>query len=96
MSDDILNAIEKFFEFEYDIVYEFKVTYGLTFAFKTTTTIFKGKVTSVEIEPVGIIYEENGEYYLAPLGKADNIHEIVKEYVNKFMQVEEECLPFQQ
>ena len=40
MSDDILDAIEKFFEFEYDIVYEFKVTYGLTFAFKTTTTIF--------------------------------------------------------
>lgn len=85
MSDSILNDIEEFFEFEYDIDYEFKEAYGFTFVFKTIMTIFKGRVTSAEIAPVGIIYEENGEYYLAPLGKADNIHEIVKEYVKKFI-----------
>ena len=83
MSDDILDTIEKFFEFEYDIVYEFKVTYGLTFAFKTTTTIFKGKVTSVEIEPVGIIYEENDEYYFAPLDEVGDIKVIINEFMKR-------------
>ena len=45
--------------------------------------MIKGRISSASIAPVGIIYEENGQYYLAPLDEAVNINETVKEYVEK-------------
>ena len=81
MSDDILRHIEGIFEIRYDTLYEFRQIHGLTFAFKTQIVIFKDRVSSAEIAPAGIIYEENGEYYFAPLDKSSDIKEIVKEYV---------------
>ena len=63
--------------------FEFGEVCGFTFAFKTRILTIEDKLTSASITPVGIIYEENGEYYLAPLDEAVNIHEIVKEFVKK-------------
>ena len=83
MSDNILKDIENLLELKYDTAYDFKEIYGLTFAFKIIVIRFRGRKSSAEISPVGIIYEENGEYYLAPLDEAANIHEIVKEFVKK-------------
>jgi hypothetical protein len=39
------------------------------------------RLTFSEIKPVGIIYEENGEYCLAPLDKVVDITAVVKEFV---------------
>ena len=44
----------------------------------------KDSLTSAEIKPVGIFYEENGEFYLAPLDETINIEQIVEEYVKNF------------
>ena len=81
MKDDIFKDIENIFEFSLDTSYEFKELYGFTFVFKTQILIFKNQISSAEIAPAGIIYEENGEYYFAPLYKSSDIEEIVKEYV---------------
>lgn len=83
MSDNILKDIEKFLELENYTNYEFKEVYGLTFAFKREIVTVKGRISCASIAPVGIIYEENGQYYLAPLDEAVNINETVKEYVEK-------------
>lgn len=96
MKDEIIDFLSGELDMEGNVEFEFRELYGFTFVFQKWFLTYEEKYSSAEIKPVGIIYEENGEYYLAPLGKADNIHEIVREYVNKFMQVEEECLPFQQ
>jgi len=78
MSDDFLKDL---FEITQDHQFEFKEVYGFTFVFRTTLTKFKEMITSAEIKPVGIIYEENGEYYFAPLYEVENISEIIEEYV---------------
>lgn len=78
MSDDFLKDL---FEITQDHQFEFKEVYGFTFVFRTTLTKFKEMITSAEIKPVGIIYEENGEYYLAPLDKVVDITAVVKEFV---------------
>ena len=83
MSDNILKDIEKYLELKKFIDYEFKEVCGFTFAFKREIVMIKGRVTSADMSPVGIIYEENGQYYLAPLDKAVDIEETVKEYVEK-------------
>lgn len=84
MSDDILNYLEDLFEFKYDTGFEFKEIYGFTFVFKRKILLFKDRVSSAEIAPAGIIYEENGQYYFAPLDKVTDIEEIVEEYVKNF------------
>lgn len=96
MKDEIIDFLAGELDMEGNVEFEFRELYGFTFVFQKWFLSYEENFSSAEIKPVGIIYEENGEYYLAPLGKADNIHEIVREYVNKFIQVEEEHLPFQQ
>ena len=81
MSDNILKDL---FEIREDKTYEFKEICGLTFAFMTQTTIIQEKISAYEIKPVGIIYKENDEYYFAPLNLADNIDEIIEEYVKNY------------
>lgn len=63
--------------------YEFKKIYGLTFVFKRAISTINERISSAEIRPVGIIYEENGQYYLAPLDVIDEISEVIKEFVEK-------------
>ena len=79
MSDDIIKDI---FEIRQENQYEFKKVFGFTFVFKTTMTMLRKKISSVEIKPIGIIYEENDEYYFAPIiDEVDNIREIIEKYV---------------
>ena len=60
---------------------EFRNLYGFTFAFMRKIVYLDNRLTFSEIKPVGIIYEENGEYYLAPLDKVVDITAVIKEYV---------------
>lgn len=80
MKDKILKDI---FNIKMDTSYEFKELYGLTFVFRRMTFIFKPPASSAEIRPAGIIYEENDQYYFAPLDETVDIEEIVKEFVKK-------------
>lgn len=94
MSDDIFEDLRKIFEIKQDIIIEFKEVYGFTFVFSTRIHTLKDGTSSGEIKPLGIIYNENGEYYFAPLDRVENIPEIIKEYVKIIL--EGECSRFQQ
>ena len=63
--------------------FEFREVCGFTFAFKTRILTIEDKLTSASITPVGIIYEENDEFYFAPLHATVDINVIVKEFVEK-------------
>ncbi len=81
MPDEIKKFVEDLFSIEEKNEYEFRHLYGFTFVFKRSLIIIMDSATSVEIKPVAIIYEENGEYYLAPIDVVDDIAGLVKEYV---------------
>lgn len=77
-------------KFVYDVLdikeiteYEFVEKYGFTFVVKREVTHINDKLSSVEIIPLGIIYDENGEYYYAPLHVTTEIDAIVKKYVEE-------------
>ena len=72
---------EGFFKINQDTEFKFKDLYGFTFVFEENILRINEKISSAELKPVGIIYEENGEYYFAPLHKRTDIKAIVKEYV---------------
>ena len=62
--------------------FEFNEICGFTIVFERKITEIKGEVQSGEIEPIGIIYDENGEYYFAPLvDNVDNLNVILQEFV---------------
>lgn len=63
--------------------FEFSEVCGFTFAFKTRILTIEDKLTSASIKPVGIIYEENGEYYMAPLDETVDINEVIEEFVKR-------------
>ena len=94
MSDDIFDELREIFEISQDVKIEFKEIYGLTFAFESKINIMRNSIVSTEIAPLGIIYEENDEYYFAPLDEVENINEIIKEYVKTIP--EGECSHSQQ
>ena len=79
--DEVKNVICKTLGFEKIDRYHFKRLYGFTFVFKSQLISIRDNLASAEISPIGIIYEENGEYYFAPLHHTDEISEIIKEYV---------------
>lgn len=84
MNDDVFNDILKSFELTQDTTLEFKEVYGFTFVFKKKVISFRGSVSSAEIKPLGIIYNESGEYYFAPLYRTVNINQVVKEYTETY------------
>lgn len=86
MRDEIINEILESLDMKMDTFIELKTLYGFTFVFKTRIIHTKGKISSAEIKPLGIIYDENDQYYFAPLDEVDNIDEIVKEYVEKYLR----------
>jgi hypothetical protein len=81
MDDIILNFIADQLDMSVKREYLFSKVCGFTFVFKREVLSINDKVTSAEIRPAGIIYEENGEYYYAPLHDGDEIDEIVQGYV---------------
>ena len=75
------DELKKLFKIDETREYEFRKLYGFTFAFMRKIVYLDNRLTFSEIKPVGIIYEENGEYYLAPLDKVVDITAVVKEFV---------------
>lgn len=83
MDKNIKKLMHKAWDFDDIVEYTFRSMYGFTFAFKSEFIVMKDRLTSASIEPVGIIYEENGEFYLAPLYDDVEIEEVIKSYVEK-------------
>jgi len=77
MKDELMDM----FSINKTIGFEFREVCGFTFAYKTRVLTMKDKLTSASITPVGIIYEENGEYYFAPLDETVDINVIIEEFV---------------
>lgn len=85
MSDNIFEFIKDKLKITEESSIEFREMYGFTFVFKTKIVMISDKI-SAEVRPLGMIYEENNEYYFAPLGRYSNLNEIVKEYVEKCLK----------
>lgn len=83
MNRHIEDLMEDMFDFTVKRKYLFRNVCGLTFVFRRDITCMNDQLSSAEIQPVGIIYEENGEYYYAPLHDRDEMEAIVKEFVNE-------------
>ncbi len=66
--------------------YQFQEICGFTFVFKREILIINNQLSSGEVKPIGIIYEENGEYYLAALDVIDKIDEVIHQFVSKQLQ----------
>lgn len=85
MKDEIKTLVEDLLNIEEISQYSFRKICGFTFVIKSQTIFINEQCTSAEIKPVAIIYEENDEYYLAPLDVIDDIEGIVKDYVKSCM-----------
>ena len=83
MDKNIKKLVHRTFDFDEIVEYDFRKMYGFTFALKSEFISMNDHLTSASITPVGIIYEENGEYYLAPLYDDVEIEEVIKNYVEK-------------
>lgn len=81
MKDEIVDFITCQFDIDESITFEFREVCGFTFAFQKSVFTYHEKYSSAEIKPVAIIYEENGELYLAPLDEMPKIDEVVREFV---------------
>lgn len=75
---------EEFFKINQDTEFKFKDSYGFTFVFEENILRINEKISSVELKPVGIIYEENDEYYFAPLDEVGDIKAIINEFMKKY------------
>lgn len=81
MDKFIEDLLDDLFDIKTYTKYHFREIHGLTFAFCEKIVRINDKISSGEIRPAGIIYEENGEYYLALLHDIIEIDEVVKEFV---------------
>lgn len=81
MDKFIEDLLDDLFDIKTYTTYHFREIHGLTFAFCEKIVRINDKISSAEIRPAGIIYEENGEYYLALLHDIIEIDEVVKEFV---------------
>ena len=81
MDKHIQNLMEEHLNFTVKNKYLFHELCGLTFVFRRETACLNDQASSIELRPVGIIYEENDEYYYAPLHEREEIDEIVKAFV---------------
>lgn len=86
MDNYIKEFVEDFFDIASIEEYSFHEIYGFTLTFKKETVFIDEQIASAEIKPIAIIYEENGEYYLAPIDVVDEIDEVVKEFVEQQLQ----------
>lgn len=86
MDKEVEDFIEDLLEIKKIGKYDFREIYGFTFVFKKKIMLFNDYNSSAEIRPIGIIYEENDEYYLAPIDVVDEIEEVIKEFVKQQLQ----------
>ena len=84
------DSIEEFIKDQLDITtdthFEFQNLFGFTFVVQRKILTVRENISSAEIKPVAIIYEENDEFYLAPLDEVDKIEPIIKEFVENCMK----------
>ena len=73
--------IEKLFKISIDSTIEFKEVCGFTFVFEKRIITFRGKISSAEIWPLGIIYDENKKHYFAPLDEHVDVDRVVEAYM---------------
>ena len=83
MNDEIMELVKNILNFDETVEFHFREIYGFTFVIKKSFLKLNEKVTSAEVKVAGIIFEENGEYYLAPIDVIDEIEQVVKEFVEK-------------
>ena len=83
MGNQIKDFIYESLNIEETVRYEFRTICGFTFAFKKEEIRINNHLSSAEILPAGIIYEENGEFYFAPLHDAVEIDEVMKSFVEE-------------
>ena len=74
---------EGFFKINQDTEFKFKDSYGFTFVFEENILRINEKISAAELKPVGIIYEENDEYYFAPLDEVGDIKAIINEFMKR-------------
>ncbi len=86
MNDDIMKFVKDMFKFDETIEFHFREICGFTFVIKKSFLKLKDEVTSAEVKVAGIIFEENGEYYFAPLDKHSKKEQIIKEFVDKCLK----------
>lgn len=86
MKYDVEKFITDLFKIDKHENFEFKTLYGFTFVFKRTIFVMNGNISSAELSPAGIIFEENDEIYFAPLDETIKIEAIVKEFVDNCLR----------
>lgn len=86
MKDEIMDFVLDQFGIAKDTTFEFRKLCGFTFVFQKSIFTYGNDCSSAEMKPVGIIYEENGEYYLAPLDEVNEIDAIVKEFAEIYLK----------
>ncbi|MEE1129190.1 MAG: hypothetical protein UHW99_04335 [Methanobrevibacter sp.] len=77
---------ENLFKINQNTEFKFKNVNGLTFVFEENILEVNEKISSAELKPLGIIYEENDEFYLAPLDEVTDIKAIIKEFVENYLK----------
>lgn len=82
----MLDELKKLFNINETIEVDFVEKYGFTFVFERKIIHINDLIASAEIKPLGIIYEENDEFYFAPLHARVDINVIVKEFVEKMLK----------
>lgn len=77
---------ENLFKINQNTEFKFKNVNGLIFVFEENILEVNEKISSAELKPLGIIYEENDEFYLAPLDEVTDIKAIIKEFVENYLK----------
>ena len=83
MDKQLKNFVYDFLNIKEIVKYEFQMICGFTFVFKKEEIRMNNQISSLEIMPIGIIYEENDEFYFAPLYDKVEIDEVIKSFVAK-------------
>ncbi|MCI6994999.1 hypothetical protein [uncultured Methanobrevibacter sp.] len=81
MKEEIKDLILEMTDIKEISEYEFHDLCGFTFVFKREFLQFRDDISSASIAPVGIIYDENEEYYFAPFAEDVNVKEIIENYL---------------
>lgn len=81
MKEKIDRIMSEIMKMDKNSKFIFKNMCGLTFVYEETFFMCGEKISSAEMKPVGIIYEENDDFYFAPLDEIDKIEPIIKEFV---------------
>ena len=86
MDSNIKKFLDEFVEIKEIKDYHFREVCGFTFVFKEELLFLNDEISSCEIKPIAIIYEENGEYYLSHIDVIDEIEAVVKGYVEEILK----------